>query len=170
MIINVYNIKQSWIFTQENKPSKQLFQTILSNSTKSQCNAKFIEHPTSFTIKIRLSDADVFSYNWNLISLNDEVFYTVQNVEILQEQQKSTSCTILCYEEELPYLAPHDLICVGKRDDLATQAKRLFAALREADRGSTTVIYAHLPVAEGLGLALYNRMIRAAAHTVKHLD
>ena len=83
----------------------------------------------------------------------------------LQEQQKTTSCTILCYEEELPYLAPHDLICVGKRDDLATQAKRLFAALREADRGSTTIIYAHLPVAEGLGLALYNRMIRAAAHT-----
>ena len=89
MIINVYNIKQSWIFTQENKPSKQLFETILSNSTKSSCNAQFIEHPTSFTIKIRLSDVDVFSYNWNLVSLDDQVFYTVQNVEILQLQKQT---------------------------------------------------------------------------------
>ena len=58
------------------------------------------------------------------------------------------------------------LIPVGARDDLAAQAKRLFAALREADATDAEIIYAHLPPMQGLGLALYNRMIRAAAHTV----
>jgi hypothetical protein len=32
------------------------------------------------------------------------------------------------------------------------------------------VIYAHLPTQSGIGLALYNRLIRAAAHTIKHID
>ena len=32
------------------------------------------------------------------------------------------------------------------------------------------IIYAHLPDKSGLGLALYNRMIRAAAHTVLKID
>jgi hypothetical protein len=31
-------------------------------------------------------------------------------------------------------------------------------------------LYAHLPPMEGLGLALYNRAIRAAAHTILHVD
>ena len=88
MIISVYNIKQSWIFTQENKPSKQLFQTILSNSTKSSCNAQFIEHPTSFTIKIRLSDVDVFSYNWNLVSLDDQVFILFKMLKFYNYKNK----------------------------------------------------------------------------------
>ena len=59
------------------------------------------------------------------------------------------------------------MIDVGARDDLATQAQRLFGALREADGFGADIIYAHLPKQEGLGLALYNRLIRAAAHTVK---
>jgi hypothetical protein len=29
------------------------------------------------------------------------------------------------------------------------------------------IIYGHLPPMDGIGLALYNRMIRAAAHTIK---
>ncbi|MBQ8214012.1 MAG: translation factor SUA5, partial [Clostridia bacterium] len=51
-----------------------------------------------------------------------------------------------------------------------SQAKRLFSALREADHTDAEIIYAHLPPLDGLGLALYNRMIRAAAHTVKKID
>ena len=51
----------------------------------------------------------------------------------------------------------------------SAQAHRLFAALREADTTDAEIIYAHLPPQEGLGLALYNRLIRAAAHTVKEV-
>ena len=76
---------------------------------------------------------------------------------------------LLCYNEEIPLL-PIDatLFPVGAQDDLATQAHRLFAVLREADsHPDITTLYAHLPPKDGLGLALYNRLIRAAAHTIK---
>jgi len=91
-------------------------------------------------------------------------------LNFLQREQKAQKCAILCYDEELPHLQRERLFPVGKKEDLETQAKRLFYALRLADHTDATVIYAHLPTTDGLGLALYNRMIRAAAHTVKHID
>ena len=84
----------------------------------------------------------------------------------LRAEQAARKCCVLCYDEETLALSGGALIPVGARDDLATQAKRLFAALREADATDAEIIYAHLPPMQGLGLALYNRMIRAAAHTV----
>ena len=101
MIITVYNIKESWIFTHENKPSKQLFNTILNNSTTSTVTAQFIEHPNNFNIKIRMSDIDVFSYKWNLIKLNDDVFYKVTDIQILQEKSSSTTNTIINVSAEI---------------------------------------------------------------------
>lgn len=77
------------------------------------------------------------------------------------------SCAILCYDEETEALRGASLVPIGKRDDLAAHAHSLFSALRDADKLGCEIIYAHLPRKEGLGLALYNRMIRAAAHTVK---
>ncbi len=84
----------------------------------------------------------------------------------LKERQTREDCAILCYEEELPHLMGDKLFSVGARKDLAAQAKSLFHLLRVADSTEASVIYAHLPPQNGLGLALYNRMIRAAAHTV----
>ena len=83
--------------------------------------------------------------------------------------EQKGGCAVLCYDEELDYLDHKLSIPIGKRDDLGTQAKRLFTSLREADKLGASKIYAHLPTLNGLGLALYNRMIRAAAHTVKKI-
>ena len=69
----------------------------------------------------------------------------------------------------MPQFEGGHVIDIGSASDLAEQAKRLFAALREVDDLNTNIIYAPLPTQSGLGLALYNRMIRAAAHTVKKL-
>lgn len=88
----------------------------------------------------------------------------------LREEQVAKKCAILCYDEECAALSPKGLIPVGAREDLATQAHRLFTALRQADRSDAEIIYAHLPPQDGLGLALYNRMIRAAAHTVREIN
>ena len=76
---------------------------------------------------------------------------------------------ILCYDEEIALMpASATLFPVGAKEDLTTQAHRLFAVLREADTNpDITALFAHLPPKNGLGLALYNRLIRAAAHTVK---
>lgn len=78
---------------------------------------------------------------------------------------------IICYDEEVPLLASAaTLFSLGPRDDLCAQAHRLFAVLREADEHpEITRLFAHLPPREGLGLALYNRFIRAAAHTIQQV-
>lgn len=87
----------------------------------------------------------------------------------LHNAQNAEKCAILCYHEELNALRSERLIDIGAEGDLETQAQRLFAALRQADRLDCDIIYAHLPPKEGMGLALYNRLIRAAAHTVIHI-
>jgi L-threonylcarbamoyladenylate synthase len=88
----------------------------------------------------------------------------------LCEAQKKEHCAILCYDEEVDALADKMLIPIGARTDIDTQAKRLFRALRQADETDAEIIYAHFPTPDGLGLALCNRLIRAAAHTVKEID
>lgn len=90
-------------------------------------------------------------------------------LSFLKEEQKRRRCAILCYDEEVEGLDRAGLFPVGPSNDLTSQAKLLFCYLREADRTAPDIIYAHQPKKEGLGLALYNRMIRAAAHTVLHI-
>ncbi len=87
-------------------------------------------------------------------------------LSFLLRAQNAEKCAILCYREEVPYLRNERLIDIGEKDDLAEQARSLFAALRKTEEWDCDVIYAHLPTEDGLGLALYNRLIRAAAHTV----
>ena len=87
----------------------------------------------------------------------------------LQNAQNAEKCAILCYHEELDTLRSERLVDIGAEDDLNTQAQRLFSALRQVDELDCDIIYAHLPNTDGMGLALYNRLIRAAAHTVIHV-
>lgn len=94
---------------------------------------------------------------------NDKVMTFLHNA------QNAEKCAILCYHEELDALRSERLVDIGAKEDLATQAQRLFAALRRVDELDADIIYAHLPPRDGLGLALYNRLIRAAAHTVLHV-
>ena len=88
-------------------------------------------------------------------------------IAYLQNEIKSQKCAVLCYNEEIPYLNGASLLPIGKKDDMAAHAHNLFTLLRDADKLGCHIIYAHLPPKTGLGLALYNRMIRAAAHTIK---
>ena len=69
-------------------------------------------------------------------------------------------------KKEIPNTPVYDL---GSKSDELTQAHRLFYILREADKCGYKKIYAPLPSTDGVGLALYNRMIRAAAHTIINL-
>ena len=89
--------------------------------------------------------------------------------EFLLNEEKSKKIAILCYDEEAENYKNSILLPIGKKDDVSSHAKKLFSHLRQADKYSPDVIYAHIPSKDGIGLALYNRMIRAAAHTVKKL-
>ena len=89
--------------------------------------------------------------------------------EFLLHEESTKRIAILCYDEESEKYTRSILLPIGKKNDISSQAKKLFSHLREADKYAPDVIYAHIPSMDGLGLALYNRMIRAAAHTVKKL-
>lgn len=81
--------------------------------------------------------------------------------------QKKEGMFALCFEEDVPFLqVPY--ISLGK--DETDQAKHLFAALRELDERGAQEVYARCPSKQGVGLAVYNRLIRAAAYQEHTLD
>ena len=77
---------------------------------------------------------------------------------------------VICYSEELityqRLLGENKVYDLGPENDPKTHASRLFSLLRRADQNVFNRIYAPLPQTDGIGLALYNRMIRAAAHQI----
>lgn len=73
-------------------------------------------------------------------------------------------CGILCYDEDTLLLRHPGSLSMGKKDDHMTQAHRLFACLRDLD--GVGVIYTRMPSRDGLGLAVFNRLIKAAGYEV----
>lgn len=79
--------------------------------------------------------------------------------------EKSEGAAVMCFDGEetafsvpcVPYGAPHD----GE-----DQAKKLFNALRSLDGIGAQVVYARCPDPDGVGLAVYNRLLRAAAFRI----
>ena len=55
-------------------------------------------------------------------------------------------------------------IAYGKTDE--EQARRLFDVLRQLDEIGAKKVYARCPSKDGVGLAVYNRLLRAAAFRV----
>lgn len=84
-------------------------------------------------------------------------------------QAADSDTLLLIFDEEKSLFDGHNTITVGSKNDERSQAKRLFAALREADNTACKKILAPLPKKSGISLALYNRMIRAAAHNIIEL-
>ncbi|MBQ7315077.1 MAG: threonylcarbamoyl-AMP synthase [Clostridia bacterium] len=81
-----------------------------------------------------------------------------------------TNIGILCYDEDRARFAaalPQAVLyLLGPCEDTKAQAHTLFYLLREADKRGFDKLYAPLPSKEGIGLALYNRLIRAASYTI----
>lgn len=74
---------------------------------------------------------------------------------------------LLCFEEDTALLGLQGAVSMGKKDDLSSQASRLFAALRDFDKNeSIKEIYARMPDSGGVGLAVYNRLLKAAGFNV----
>lgn len=73
----------------------------------------------------------------------------------------------LQFEEDGCTHLPH--LCYGSANDPAAQARNLFEALRRLDEMGAKAVYAHGPDPDGVGLAVYNRLLRAAAFRVVEL-
>ena len=84
--------------------------------------------------------------------------------------RQAEGCGVLCYTEEIEALTCARRIVLGHRHDPAEQAQHLFTALRDADHLGVPKLYTHFPDETGMGLALCNRMLRAAAYQVVDID
>ena len=89
------------------------------------------------------------------------------------KQNLTEKIALICYSESISdykgALPSIDVYDFGNSLDEKKQAHELFRILRDADKVGYDTIYAPLPKKQGIGLALYNRMIRAAAYTIKKL-
>ena len=74
----------------------------------------------------------------------------------------------LCFDGEGAQLGV-PFIEYGKNHDGVTQAHHLFTALRDLDKHGAQVVYARCPEQDGVSMAVYNRLIRAAAFRVVEL-
>ena len=81
------------------------------------------------------------------------------------QQHAGAGVWALCFDGEGQYL-PVPAIEYGKNHDGVTQAHHLFTALRDLDRHGAQIVYARCPEQDGVSMAVYNRLIRAAAFRV----
>lgn len=77
------------------------------------------------------------------------------------------NCGAICFCEDENITCP--FIVYGNEEDDASLAAGVFEALRKADELEVSVIYVHAPKKSGIGLAVYNRLVRAAAFEVIEL-
>ena len=78
-------------------------------------------------------------------------------------------CAALCFNGEgdkldIPFIE------IGSEHDSSAQAHLIFDALRKLDEMGVQTAYARCPDTDGVGLAVINRLLRAAAFTVLDVD
>lgn len=71
----------------------------------------------------------------------------------------------LCFDEDTDELKVPS-VSYGSRSNAIEQAHRMFDALRRLDEQGMTTVYAACPAPRGVGLAVYNRLIRAAGFDI----
>lgn len=77
------------------------------------------------------------------------------------------SSGVLCFDEyERDFPQAGTVLTFGSRDNVAGQAQNVFDALRHFDETSVTEIYAQCPDDRGIGLAVANRLKKAAGFHV----
>ncbi len=81
--------------------------------------------------------------------------------------QKEAVCAV-CFEGEGENFEKN--IEYGRNNDASSQAHSIFDALREVDAMGCKKAFVRCPETEGVGLAVYNRLLRSAAFRVIDLD
>ena len=80
------------------------------------------------------------------------------------------SARILAFEEHLPDYAGAQALSIGSLEKPETVAHRLFNVLRQMDEEGVEALTCEVLPAEGIGLAIMNRLSRAAAFRIRNAD
>ena len=91
--------------------------------------------------------------------------YEAKTYDKLGEKDKAVA---FCFDE---YKDKLDVQCViyGAQNNSIAQANNLFDCLRTLDKIGAKKVYATMPSTDGVGLAVYNRLLRAASFRVVNL-
>ncbi|MDY3984605.1 L-threonylcarbamoyladenylate synthase [Dysosmobacter sp.] len=89
-----------------------------------------------------------------------------------REIQKRITATsgVICFDEFAHLFREQEVHTLGPSGDKLTQAQRVFDALRTFDNSAVTEIFAQCPDNRGLGLAVGNRLKKAAGFHVIEAD
>ena len=90
---------------------------------------------------------------------------TFENYKKYIEEHRSENTVALCFDGEENELSV-PCLPYGAENDSLSQAHLIFSRLREADEMGADTVFARYPERSGVGLAVYNRLIRAAAFEV----
>ncbi len=77
-------------------------------------------------------------------------------------------CAAVCFNEDMPLLACPKVV-YGQGTNELSLARGIFDALRRVDDLNVEIAFVHAPSKTGVGLAVYNRLLRAAAFDVVEL-
>ncbi|MDD3335333.1 MAG: L-threonylcarbamoyladenylate synthase [Eubacteriales bacterium] len=82
-----------------------------------------------------------------------------------EKNSEGQSVRIFAFEEHLSAYQGMDVVSIGSLSNPETVAHKLFSVLRQADGDQVPILYSEILPAQGLGLAIMNRLGRAAAFT-----
>ena len=97
-----------------------------------------------------------------IIDSDDESYYNYVN------SIENDGVVALCFDEDVEKLSC-DCLTYGKKGDGTSAAANLFYNLHKADEMGATLVLARQPETDGVGLAVVNRLLRAAGFEVKKL-
>lgn len=91
-------------------------------------------------------------------------------LNFVKNNQKN-NIVALCFEEDKKFMDEFKIpyIIYGSEKNSESQAKNLFTSLRECDNFGANIIYARCPKKDGVGLAVFNRLLRAAEFNILNL-
>lgn len=81
------------------------------------------------------------------------------------EENADDTAVALCFDGEEKHIKTR-CITYGKKDDPSSQAKHIFDALRQVDALKASAAFVRYPEDNGVGLAVFNRLARAAAFKI----
>ena len=82
------------------------------------------------------------------------------------EKEAQKNDVALCFEEDKERLPFIKCVTYGREKDSFSQAARIFDALREIDELGADTAFARFPEMSGMGLAVFNRLVRAAGFNI----
>ncbi|KIL78680.1 L-threonylcarbamoyladenylate synthase [Bacillus badius] len=87
---------------------------------------------------------------------------------INEQRQEGKKVGLLTTEENLSFYEADVILPCGRRDDLRTVAHSLYEVLRAFNETDVDIIYSETFPTDGVGLAIMNRLEKAAAHRWLH--